>query len=69
MSNRGINLNSRNSLKRVGTQKTTWVYTATPPPNSLWTCPQYGGPMIILERLSAAQITLRSPPLPLARKA
>jgi hypothetical protein len=40
---------------------------ATPPPNSLWTCPQCGGPMIILERLSAAQIALRSPPLPLAR--
>ena len=42
---------------------------ATPPPNSLWICPQCGGPMTILERLSAAQIALRSPPLPLARNA
>jgi hypothetical protein len=40
---------------------------ATPPSTSPWSCPQCGGPMIILERLSAAQITLRSPPLPLAR--
>ncbi len=40
---------------------------STPPPTSLWTCPQCGGPMTILQRLSAAQIALRSPPLPLAR--
>jgi hypothetical protein len=40
---------------------------ATPPPTSPWACPQCGGPMTILERLSAAQIALRSPPLPLAR--
>src|SRR5271157_3096045 len=40
---------------------------ATPLPPSPWTCPQCGGPMIILERLTAAQIALRSPPLPLAR--
>jgi hypothetical protein len=40
---------------------------ATPLPPSPWTCPQCGGPMIILERLSAAQIALRSPPLPLLR--
>jgi hypothetical protein len=43
------------------------VLSATPPPTSPWTCPQCGGPMIILERLSAAQIALRSPPLPPAR--
>jgi hypothetical protein len=36
-------------------------------PLSPWTCPQCGGPMIVLERLSAAQIALRSPPLPLQR--
>jgi hypothetical protein len=29
----------------------------------LWFCPQCGGPMIILERLTAVQIQLRSPPL------
>jgi hypothetical protein len=30
---------------------------------ALWFCPQCGGPIIILERLTAAQIQLRSPPL------
>jgi hypothetical protein len=43
------------------------VPSTTSPPTSLWTCPQCGGPMILLERLSAAQIALRSPPLPLVR--
>jgi hypothetical protein len=37
------------------------------PSTPTWSCPQCGGPMIILERLSAAQIPLRSPPFPLAR--
>ena len=43
------------------------VPSSTPLPPSPWICPQCGGPMIILERLSAAQVALRSPPLPLAR--
>src|SRR6202049_501148 len=29
----------------------------------LWLCPQCGGPMIVIERLTAAQIQLRSPPI------
>jgi Putative transposase/Transposase zinc-binding domain len=29
----------------------------------LWRCPQCGGPMAVIERLTAAQIQLRSPPL------
>jgi hypothetical protein len=41
--------------------------STTPPPASPWTCPHCGGPMIIVERLTAAQIPLRSPPLPLPR--
>jgi hypothetical protein len=28
----------------------------------LWRCPKCGGPMVVLERLSAAQLQLRSPP-------
>jgi hypothetical protein len=28
----------------------------------LWTCPVCGGPMVVIERLTAAQIKLRSPP-------
>jgi len=34
---------------------------------SSWSCPQCGGPMIILERLTAAEMCLRSPPLSIAR--
>ena len=28
----------------------------------MWICPLCGGPMIVIERLTAGQITLRSPP-------
>jgi len=31
--------------------------------NGLWRCPKCGGPMVVLERLTAAEIQLRSPPL------
>jgi hypothetical protein len=31
-------------------------------PSPLWTCPNCGGPMIVVERWTAAQIQLRSPP-------
>jgi len=37
--------------------------------SSLWTCPRCGGPMILLERLTAAQTLLRSPPVLAARVA
>jgi len=29
----------------------------------LWRCPQCGGPMAVIERLTAAQLQLRSPPV------
>jgi hypothetical protein len=29
----------------------------------LWLCPKCGGPMAVIERLTAAQLQLRSPPL------
>jgi len=32
------------------------------PPNPLWRCPKCGGPMVVIERLTAAQLQLRSPP-------
>jgi hypothetical protein len=44
--------------------------TATPPSlstdqtHSLWNCPGCGGTMRVVERLSAAQLMLRSPPQP-----
>jgi hypothetical protein len=31
-------------------------------PCSSWTCPLCGGPMILVERLTAVEIRLRSPP-------
>jgi hypothetical protein len=39
----------------------------TLPSTSSWSCPQCGGPMIILERLTVAEMCLRSPPLSIAR--
>ena len=30
--------------------------------NDLWRCPKCGGPMVVVERLTAAEIQLRSPP-------
>ena len=34
----------------------------TPPAHSTWNCPLCGGTMLVVERLSAAQLLLRSPP-------
>ena len=31
--------------------------------SDLWHCPKCGGPMVVLERLTATEIQLRSPPL------
>jgi hypothetical protein len=33
-------------------------------PRPLWTCPQCGGPMVLIERLSSVELRLRSPPVP-----
>ena len=33
------------------------------PSNDLWHCPKCGGPMVVVERLTATEIQLRSPPL------
>jgi hypothetical protein len=35
----------------------------------LWCCPRCAGPMAIIERLTAAEIQLRSPPLPVTAAA
>src|ERR1700731_3442905 len=34
--------------------------------NDLWRCPKCGGPMVVVERLTTAEIQLRSPPLVIA---
>ena len=36
---------------------------AADPTPALWTCPHCGGPMVVVERLTAAQIRMRAPPL------
>jgi hypothetical protein len=36
-------------------------------PRPLWTCPQCGGPMVLIERLSPLELRLRSPPVPVAQ--
>jgi hypothetical protein len=46
----------------VGTE-TTISTAQNPGPN--WLCPNCGGPMVVIERLTATQIQLRSPPMPL----
>lgn len=46
----------------------------TPPPAAaaperpIWPCPKCGGPMVLVERLTPAQLTLRSPPAPVAQQ-
>jgi hypothetical protein len=37
-------------------------------PRPLWTCPQCGGPMVLIERLSSVELRLRSPPVPAAQQ-
>jgi hypothetical protein len=36
--------------------------SSAPDSNELWRCPKCGGPMVVVERLTAAEIQLRSPP-------
>jgi hypothetical protein len=36
---------------------------STAGPSDLWSCPKCGGPMMVVERLTASEIQLRSPPL------
>jgi hypothetical protein len=42
--------------------QTTTATSTTQPISPPWLCPNCGGPMVIIERLTAAQIQLRSPP-------
>jgi hypothetical protein len=66
-----LSTRSRSALLLLSRQ----LIEADPPPNApsdalkmsvqhdgLWKCPQCGGPMLLLERLTAAQLRLRSPP-------
>jgi len=38
------------------------------PPPQLWGCPHCGGPMVLIQRLTAVELRLRSPPAPTAQQ-
>jgi hypothetical protein len=48
----------------LGATPPTKQEISTASPSDLWTCPQCGGPMVVIERFTAAEIQLRSPPAP-----
>ncbi len=47
----------------LGAAPQTEQAAATARPSDLWSCPKCGGPMTVVERLTAAEIQLRSPPV------
>jgi len=47
----------------LGAAPQTEQEVSTAGPSDLWACPKCGGPMMIVERLTAAEIQLRSPPV------
>jgi hypothetical protein len=51
-------------LRGSGNMPAPAASPSTDQPRSLWNCPACGGTMRVLERLSAAQLLLRSPPQP-----
>jgi len=46
----------------LGAAPQTEQATSTARPSDLWSCPKCGGPMTVIERLTPAEIQLRSPP-------
>ena len=51
------------------TSMLTPVASRAPSPPASWTCPHCGGLMVVVERLTSAQLFLRSPPQPAVCKA
>jgi hypothetical protein len=47
----------------LGAAQQPQVQKDTAASNDLWCCPKCGGPMVVVERLTAAEIQLRSPPM------
>jgi len=47
----------------LGTAPQTEQEVSTAGPSDLWSCPKCGGTMMIIERLTPAEIQLRSPPV------
>jgi hypothetical protein len=46
----------------LGVAQQPQVHQDAPIPNHLWHCPKCGGPMVVLERFTTADVQLRSPP-------
>ena len=51
------------SFQLLGGAPQTEQQASTAGPSDLWSCPKCGGPMMVVERLTAAEIQLRSPPV------
>jgi Putative transposase len=51
------------SFQLLGGAPQTEQEASTASPSDLWFCPKCGGPMMVVERLTASEIQLRSPPL------
>ena len=49
-------------LQLLGSTPQTEQEISTASPNDLWSCPKCGGPMLVIERLTADQTQPRSPP-------
>jgi DNA-directed RNA polymerase subunit RPC12/RpoP len=47
----------------LGSAPQTQPEVSTAAPSDLWACPKCGGRMMVVERLTAAEIQLRSPPV------
>ena len=47
----------------LGATKQPQVDQNVSAPNALWRCPKCGGPMMVIERFTSAEIQLRSPPV------
>jgi hypothetical protein len=50
-------------FQRLGGAPQTEPEASTAGPSDLWSCPKCGGPMMVVERLTATEIQLRSPPV------
>jgi hypothetical protein len=50
------------SFQLLGGAPQTELEASTAAPSNLWSCPKCAGPMVLVERFTAAEMLLRSPP-------
>ena len=63
LANRKRTTNLPLCFQLLGAAPQTEQAASTARPSDLWACPKCGGPMTVVERLTAAEIQLRSPPV------